>query len=197
MLRRRFNCCLRAFTLVEALVTLALIGIVLLVFGQLVATMSRHSRSLDSKDELTAGTLTALERMRRDVRMGVAWNTPAVSDTGLQTTLEFDIPDYENQAVRLPPYTPGTLATPAWNPLAAGSLIHVRYRVDQTRLLREVLVSGAFEATPLAYGVAGLSVRRTARAEMTVTLSVGQVPEPVQALVDVVGLPLKQSWRQP
>lgn len=186
----------RAFSLMEALVTMALVGLVLALFTSLLKMLTSSSHSMDTRDQLVTGTLAGLERMGRDLKMGVAWTTPAVSDTSLQTTLEFDVPDYENDATRMPAPVPGMAATPAWNPLSPGGLRHIRYRVAQGSLLREVQVGASYDSVALAGQVVGLSAQRTDQQEISLTLSV-QTGQTLQQLNETVRLPLQQCWRTP
>lgn len=179
----------------EALLTLALFGLVLGVVAQLLVSLNRHTASLDRKDFVTTATATALERLERDTKMAVTWVRPAVSDLSLASSLEFDIPNYPNDSVRFPPSVVGQAATPLWQPL--GDVLRVRYGVAQQELRREVLVGGVFQGVPLAFRVVGLSAQRTAQNEITLSLTIDQSPQPMVRLTRVASLPLPQSWRQP
>ncbi len=187
----------RGLSLAESILTLALMGMVMSIFALIVKTMTTHGGSLERKDEVVTGTLAGLERISRDVRMGVVWHSPARNQSAAVSTLELEIPDYENDPARLPPYAPGTMATPAWNPQAAGSTLRIRYRVVNSELLREVRVGGVYQGLPLAFRVAGLSAQRSGRAELSLTLSVDQSPRPLHTLTRLVHLPLPLAWRQP
>lgn len=179
----------------EALLTLALIGLVLGLVANLLFSLNRHTSSLDRKDLQTTATATALVRLERDLKMAVAWTRPAVNDPSVVTTLEFDIPNYPDDALRLPPMLPGQAATPPWQPLA--NVLRIGYAVQQRELRRQVLIGGTTEEVSLAFQTVGFSAQRTALSEITLSLTIDQSPQPLARLTRVVSLPLPQSWRQP
>jgi type II secretory pathway component PulJ len=183
----------RAFTLAEALLSLALVSLVLGLLTQIFASITRQDRALQQREQVINAALTALDRMSRDCRMAVVWAMPDAGDTTLRSVAEFDLPDYEQEALRLP-FPPVATPTPSWNPEAL--LLRLRYRVDQQRLWREVRVAGAFQGISLCRGVSGMSIRRIAREDMLIELSL-LVEGKLKTLHNRFRLPCPHTWATP
>lgn len=177
----------------EALLSLALVALVLGLLAQIFVSLSRQDRGLQQRELQINTALGALETWARECRMAVAWTTPATNQPGLFTLAEFDVPDYEQDALRLP-LVPSTLPNPPWNP--ESRMIRLRYRLDQGRLLREVRVSGAFESLALGRDFTGISLQRVTRQDLQLELSLF-IDGQVRSLRQRFRLPCPHTWRSP
>lgn len=181
------------YTLLEALVSMTLFALVLGLMVQIFSMVNRHERSLQGHAEALDAAFAGLERCRRECRMAVAWTSPAPSDAGLKSVVEFDLPDYSLDATRLP-VPPLQEPLPAWNPL--GAVVHVRYELTAQTLTRGVLVSSVYQRIPLCLNVAGFSVQRQSPRglEIKLTLLDSGALRPVGQSFQ---LPCAHSWSTP
>lgn len=183
----------RAYTLLEALVSMTLFALVLGLMVQIFSMINRNERSLQGHAQALEAALSGLERCRRECRMAIRWTTPATSDSALRNSLEFDLPDYGQDSVRLP-NPPLVEPLPAWNPL--GALVRVRYEVIDQTLWRGVLVGGTYQRLPLCAKVAGLSVQRQPPGGLELKLSLLE-SGPLNTLTQQFQLPCAHSWSTP
>ncbi|MFN8609354.1 MAG: hypothetical protein U0931_17580 [Vulcanimicrobiota bacterium] len=187
----------RGTTLVEAMVTLGLTAVVLVLFGEILQLQMRHSRRLDARDQAVDAGLAALDRVARECRMAVSWTRPARADHGPHSGLEMDIPDADQDARRLPRPMPETPQLPLWDPLARGSLLHLRYQLHNQTLLRQAqLEDGQYQSVPICQQVREFRVQRGGGGQLQLTLLV-EVEEGRQHLASLVELPLPQAWALP
>ena len=83
----------RGFTIVEMLATMAVMGVILGVFGQLLVTSSNTSSRIEEQATLQNDVRTAVDRLTTDFRQATnaAGTSPVESLSA--TTLTFDSPD--------------------------------------------------------------------------------------------------------
>lgn len=183
----------RAYTLLEALVSMTLFALVLGLMVQIFSMVSRHERALQGHVQLLDAAFSGLERCRRECRMAVRWSQPGLSDSSLQSAVEFEVPDYEQDALRLP--SPAVLeVVPAWNPLAR--VTHLRYELIDQTLMRGVLVGASYQRLPLCTNVAGFSLRRQPPRGMEVQLTLLE-DGALKTLSQSFQLPCAHSWSSP
>lgn len=163
----------RAFTFLEALVTLALVAV---VFGALMIMLLEAFRIARKSSDKTASAEAAelgLERMSSEAREALVIVGPAVATSDVQLTFHKINPDntVTNRLPNTPPL-PDPLAT--WNPFTPAYLLQVRYLVVSEQLRREVgPVGGAPTATMiLCDHIRGLKVDRPRSAHLLLELSV-------------------------
>lgn len=152
MSRRYRSTCSSAFTLMEAILTTALLAVVLVTVGSL---SSRYANLLlfDSGKERTLNAMqVAVDRIRNEVREGVQLADP----TGATPVgaIDFQRLDPDTMSARLP----WPLPPPAgWDPADPADLVRIRYTVVGGDLVRQVTPpSGPTETEVLANGVTGL-----------------------------------------
>lgn len=189
----RFCSSKRAFSLLEALVSMALFALVLGLMVQIFTMINRHERSLQGHAQALDAAFSGLERCRRECRMAVRWVTPATSDAALRNTIEFELPDYQQDPIRLP--NPPLLdPVPAWDPL--GALVRVRYEVIDQTLWRGVLVAGNYQRLPVCPKVVGLSIQRQPPQGLEIKLTLVETG-PLNTLTQQFQLPCAHSWSTP
>jgi prepilin-type N-terminal cleavage/methylation domain-containing protein len=83
----------RGFTIVELMATMAVMGIVLAVFGQMLVTSSKTSNRIEEQATLQNDVRAAVDRLTTDFRQATnaSGTSPVVSLSG--TSLTFDTPD--------------------------------------------------------------------------------------------------------
>ncbi|MBN9416981.1 MAG: type II secretion system protein [Candidatus Eremiobacteraeota bacterium] len=150
----------RAFTLVETLITVALVSLVFGLFMMLLRDSFRLTRRMSSKDEARRATQVALDRMLTEARESARWTAPNrgtnVSEATAIDHLELTKVN-ANDATRCPlapdsypspqALLPGALgwllqARPAyadpWDPQQNAHSQHVLYHLVGADLVREV-----------------------------------------------------------
>jgi Tfp pilus assembly protein PilW len=83
----------RGFTSVEMLATMAVMTIVLAVFGQLLVTSSRTSDRVEEQATLQNDVRAAVDRLTTDFRQATNANGTSPVESLSSTTLTFDSPD--------------------------------------------------------------------------------------------------------
>ncbi len=83
----------RGFTVVELLATMAVMGIVLAVFGQLLVTSSKTSNRIAEQATLQNDVRAAVDRLTSDFRQATNANGTSAVESLSGTTLTFDSPD--------------------------------------------------------------------------------------------------------
>lgn len=156
----------RAFSLIEALITLALISGALGVMAALMATMNRLHRDTDAQDQRLTLVLHSLEMMRAEVEEA----TQILSATGsfYQFTKLNPSTDTLLQSPPLPearlvyaPDAPGALAPEdAWNPRNPNDQVTVSYLLSSENLVRTAVLPGSVSTSYLCEGVNGFRVYR-------------------------------------
>ena len=150
----------RAFSLIEALVTLALFLIVLAIFASLGREYSRVTHFSSAKQQSMQAAAVGLEGAARELRGAVAIQQPAV---GANTTiLRFQIVD-PSFSDRLCPSSPPP-KVPVLNVNAPPSLITLEYTCVAAGLQRRMLNSSSVPVSTqiVADGVSGFSAQRNA-----------------------------------
>ncbi|MBX3171824.1 MAG: type II secretion system protein [Candidatus Eremiobacteraeota bacterium] len=164
----------RAFTFLEALVTLALVAV---AFGALMIMLLEAFRIARKSSDKTASAEAAelgLERMASEAREALVILEPAVGAANI-INLRFHKINPDNSLTHRLPDTP-PLPDPAgsWNPFMPAYLLEVHYTVVSESLVREVgPVGGTPSATmTLCDHIRGLKVARPRPAHLTLELSV-------------------------
>ena len=189
----RFCSSRRAYTLLEALVSMTLFALVLGLMVQIFSMINRHERSLQGHAQALDAALSGLERCRRECRMAVRWTTPATSDATLHNVVELDLPDYAQDSLRLPD-PPNLEPTPVWDPLATS--VRIRYEVIDQTWWRGVLVGGTYQRLPICEQVAGFSVQRQPPRGMEIKLTLLESGS-LNTLNQRFQLPCAHSWSTP
>jgi len=83
----------RGFTLVETIVTMAIMGIVLSVFGQMLLTSSKTSSRVEEQATLQNEVRVAVDRLTMDFRQATNANGTSPVESLSGTTLTFLTPD--------------------------------------------------------------------------------------------------------
>jgi prepilin-type N-terminal cleavage/methylation domain-containing protein len=121
--------CNRGFTIVEMLATMAVMGIVLAVFGQFLVTSSNTSNRVEEQATLQNDVRAAVDRLTTDFRQATnAFGTSPVEALS-DTTLTFDTPD------RMTPF----------------HLRRISYRLANGRLDRSITTSTDTDGWPWAW----------------------------------------------
>jgi prepilin-type N-terminal cleavage/methylation domain-containing protein len=81
------------FTLIEALVTMAIMGIVMTVFGQMLLTTSKTSSRVEEQATLQNEVRVAADRLSMDLRQATNTNGTSPVESLGSTSLTFDSPD--------------------------------------------------------------------------------------------------------
>jgi prepilin-type N-terminal cleavage/methylation domain-containing protein len=83
----------RGFTLVEVLVTMALFGIVLGAFGQMIITSSKTSNRVEEQAALQRDVRASIDRLTTDFRQATKMDTTSPVESVSSTSFTFDSPD--------------------------------------------------------------------------------------------------------
>lgn len=151
----------RAFSLIEALITLALLSIALGAMASLMASMNRLQRNGDEKDQRLVLVLHALEMMRTEVEEAVeVLAGPATQFQFRKINPNTDTflhnPGYPQIRLVYAPDAPGALGVyDAWETRRMSDLVTVTYRAAINDLVRECNGSAV-----LCEGVSGFRVYR-------------------------------------
>ncbi|MFN8613722.1 MAG: type II secretion system protein [Vulcanimicrobiota bacterium] len=127
----------RAFTLLEALVTL---GLVAVVFGALMIMLLqafRIARKSSDKTVTAEAAELGLERMSSEAREALLILNPVVGATDTQLVFKKVNPD-NSVTNRLPNTPPAPDTTAIWDPFTPTYLLKVRYSLSGEQLMREV-----------------------------------------------------------
>lgn len=136
------------FTLVEALITMMLAGLVLSFVAGLCNEYSRIMRYSTKKDQTLINLQMALERVKNE--LGEAGTTPVPGDSSV---LQFDRID-PKVTDRLAPSSPPAL----WNPYDSAYVVTVKYRVEDNEMLRTTTFPGPKVVTEsVASNISGFS----------------------------------------
>ncbi len=165
----RSSCNSRGFTLVEALVTTALLAMVLAAVGVLSSRYLSLMRFDAGKERTLSAMQVALDRIRSECREGVQLLQPASS--AVVGTIELNRIDAGAGSVRTPWPIPSPLAS--WDPADPVDLTLVRFEVAGNNLVREATQSsGASETQVLSERVTGLQARLLPDDNLEVTLRI-------------------------
>lgn len=150
----------RGLTLIEAMVTVALVSITLSLTASLMTMYSRGSRVADVQSNVSHSQELLLYRIRSEAMGAVNFLSPAGVGGGLQPALEFQRVD-RHRADRLEDFPPN------WRPYGIGSnddfLVDLRYQSQDQALLRGVRAAGSSqyqESTLLPGDVVAFGARR-------------------------------------
>lgn len=182
--RSAFN---RAFTLTEALLSLALVALVTGLFASILHNLTRQARVQASQDELMSAALVALSQIEIEARNADPWINPSIHQTGTVSSLEFELPDYSQNVIRLPEI-PSNLPSPMWE--SRQLFTRVRYQVNGRNLEREM----GGNSLVLARFVAGLAVRRVQKKTLQVSISLELPNGRLEQLSSTFYLPLERAW---
>ena len=150
----------------------------------------------DHRVQVLQAGLSALERVARDVRGATDYVSPAVTDATSVSVLEFSLPDFEKDGLRLPAsVVPDDPSVPLWNPRDPAFQVRVVVRLDGDRLKRFWTVGGVTSESTLLEGCHGFAVERVSQQqlELRLTLSQGNFVESTRLLV---WLPMRRAWRR-
>jgi prepilin-type N-terminal cleavage/methylation domain-containing protein len=143
----------RGFTLVEALLTIALIALILGFVANICNEYARIIKFSTKKDKTVINAQMASERVKNELAEAVSILLPA--DGTSSSELRFERIDPCN-ASRLPENPSPTPAS--WNPADSSWKVTVRYYVEDQTLFRESTSPGrAAVIERLADGIAGFS----------------------------------------
>jgi prepilin-type N-terminal cleavage/methylation domain-containing protein len=83
----------RGFTVPELLVTMALLSVLLLAFGQMLITSSKTSNRVEEQAALQGEVRSAIDRLMTDFRQATTASTTAPVEAVSGTAFTFDTPD--------------------------------------------------------------------------------------------------------
>lgn len=121
----------RGFTLIELLATMALMGIVLAVFGQMLVSTSKTSSRIEEQATLQNDVRAAVDRLSTDFRQATNANGTSAVESLSASTLTFDSPD------RMTPF----------------HLRRVSYRLQNGRLERSTTTSTDSDGWPWVWPI--------------------------------------------
>ena len=136
------------FTLLEALVSLALIGVALAIFSSFFTQMN-EVRAVSQEGENFVTGLSVLEDIRREVSSATTVMLPASPTFETELTFEKVIPDLSD---RLP--EPGQ----KWNPLEPTHHVSFHYRLEDGDLVKETTSPESKSSSVVAQGLDAFSV---------------------------------------
>jgi type II secretory pathway pseudopilin PulG len=154
----------RAVTLIEALVALALLGLVIGIVADLAAKYSGLITFTRSKDN-SGYALAALERMARDCEQSFRVTLPVVPGGG--DVLELELIDTDS-----PQRTQGL---EAWTPTRTSDRLTVRYELRERDLVRTETSAVSTRETVVAQGVDGLAVQVPDSRQVQIAISVREM----------------------
>ena len=155
------------FTLIEALISLGLIGLMLGVVATLVSGYSMTMRRINGSVLDTAALREALEAVAADVQFAMVVDRPADGTTSTDVSLQrVDVLE-EN---RLPNPLPNPLPTTLFLPRDTSKAVPVVYYVKEGGLWSRTTYPDGFEDWEIVPTIQGLSSSRPGRS-ITITLS--------------------------
>ncbi len=160
---------MRGLTLIEAIVSLALVVVVVGLVGQIMARSSRVTLFLESQDRRLVTARSALESLGRSAREAVRFVRPVPGSTAVEPELVID---------RLDPDA-SFLPRPLPNPLPSNWSAHpnamlVRQEVSlsgESLVLRDPRADGTQQEKVLGDGLTGLGLAFRPDGNLSVTLS--------------------------
>lgn len=188
----------RGITMLEALVSLALMGTVVALVAGLLQQISRVGASLDESSRLHEQIRSVFPILRREAQAATVWTTPAVGSSSVWTTLECKVPDLGQDSTRFPLPVPAPTSAGFGGPPPparfddAAELIVCRYFTDEQGLWREATRGADTARVLLSSAVLGLSVQRSGGRFLRVSLSVMRNRR-VDRLNDTICLPLRRG----
>lgn len=168
------------FTLAEALVSMAILAILIGLASSIFVGYTRITRQSSTHERNLILGYTALDRMRSEVSSAIYLSEPAASNGSVGSVLEFEKID-PSVLARLPnPEPPPT----TFEPLDPAYTCGVRYEVVAGKLIRkawggtrwqseEVLMSGVLGLTTTFEAPAGLMITLNLQEELTTRLLTG------------------------
>lgn len=185
------------FTLLEALLTLGLVGLILGRAGGLLVEYWRLSQHAERKSTQASAVQVAMNLMLQDVRTSLTLvSPPAAPQYPMTAELRFwrvADPDWSATPQNwLPTPVPTTQPTPAWAPHDPAHLQEICYHKDSQGILWRDRGPTGFATTPqeqvlLAESVDGFAVRKTGR-EIQIQLSLRNTTN-VKVVTGAVGIP--------
>ena len=145
---KRVGSNISGLTLLEALVSLSLIGIALVIFSGIFTQMSEVRKVSQEGEDFVAG-LSVLEEIRREVSSATAVTLPASPTFETELIFEKVIPGLSD---RLP--EPGR----RWSPLDPMHNLSFHYRLDDSNLVKETSSPGSKSSSVVAQGLDAFSV---------------------------------------
>lgn len=176
----------RGFTLLEALITMFLFLVVMVVFASLARQYTRILRHTDGKTVLMQAATTSLELLAREMRGAVGMVNPSTRGSASVNALSFRIVN-QNVNRLYPPTDPPRY--PILDLYGSGNLLRIDYRIQQDQLLREVHdpANTLLSSTVAGSGIVGMGCRWNADQSANVTLTV-QEDYSLKSLTQVVYL---------
>ena len=159
------------FSLIEAMITMFLFLIILVVFASLAHEYSRITRFSNAKQQSMLAASVGLEGVARELRGAVAMVAPASPGTNT-TTLRFRVVN-PNVTTRLSP-TVAPPRVPVLDLNASTNLLTIDYRCTGSDLQRQLFdPSGTLLSTQLlAHGVTGFSAQWNSNQTSTLAVTV-------------------------
>lgn len=158
----------RAVTLLEAMVSLTLFGMVTLLMANLMKAAAGAERFLGEKDRIYEVSVSCLYRMAHELRTANVWLQPSLGTSASE--LEFECPDWQLEDQEFPSSPTPFPAT--WTPPEAGYQARVRYALNGTQLERTLWAEAESWTTPLLRDCQLLSVERPTAEEVRLSLTV-------------------------
>lgn len=178
----------RAFTLMEALVSISLFAMVMFLMANLMVAAANSERFLGEKDRIQEVALSCLNRMAHEVRGANRWIDPLPG--GSSHRLVFETPDWELEPQEFP--APPAPFPTAWAPADSAFQMTVQYSVVAGELTRVLQAESHTWTTPLLRDTVDLVVTHPDPSQVKLTLTVLSQGRPL-ALVTQVLSP-QQSW---
>lgn len=145
----------RGFSLIEAIISLLLVGVVLAVVAGIAGEYSRLSRSMGSQDTLVEALTAGAERVRCGFRQAIEVGSPAPASSAATAVLTFDQVPSQPPRLGLPPLPPGS----SWSPYPASWRSRITFLSDARGLVRRETSGGVTREEVVLQGVEGFSCR--------------------------------------
>lgn len=157
----------RGTTVVEALVTLALLGLVLSITGSVVREVNRIDAHSHLQDQRQRFVLTTLDVLRKDAREAISVDLPATIGTA-SSKLRLTSLGRQHQANRLDNSVPGNffLRRPEW-------LRTVEFEATDGRLLRSVEEDGTTASSVIGAEVRDFSAELVTGSQLRFRFTLG------------------------
>jgi type II secretory pathway component PulJ len=123
-------------TLLEALITLALVGLFLVVVSDLTSGLGRAQRLSDDRGKTLQALATVCGRISEDLRAASSVVEPESTSSSQLVVRRLAAPGLSSPSARLPFPVPVPTYYVGWNPLDESYLETVTYRVDADLLTR-------------------------------------------------------------
>ncbi|MCA9793104.1 MAG: prepilin-type N-terminal cleavage/methylation domain-containing protein [Candidatus Eremiobacteraeota bacterium] len=147
--------CSRGFSLIEAIISLLLVGVVLAVVAGITGEYARLSRSMGAQDVVVEALTAGSERVRCGFRQAIEVISPAAGSSAASALLTYDQAEMGPPRLAMPPLPPGA----SWAPYQTAWLSQVSYLADARGLIRRETASGLTTEEVVLKGVEGFSCR--------------------------------------